>query len=88
MSSQNSLDEQEFKKLVELLSTRKDELEGRITIDSVRVSLAELGLSELLVDNDIEEVRKQVNREFRRRQLKSYTIFGIILTILIAPLAA
>lgn len=88
VSSKNSLNEQEFKKLVELLSKRKDEIEGRITIDSVRLSLAELGLSELLVDKDIEEVRKQVNKEFRKRQLRNYTVFGLILTIFISPLAA
>lgn len=88
MSSKSSLNEQEFKKLVELLSRRKDELEGRITIDSVRISLAELGLSELLVDSDIEEVRKQVSKEFKRRQFRNYATFGLILTLLIFPLGA
>ena len=55
--SKNSLSEDEFKKLVERLSQRRNELEGRITIDSVRESLVELGLSDLLRENDIEEVR-------------------------------
>lgn len=70
MSLKQGLNEDEFKKLVEILSQRKQEREGIITIDAVRDSLIELGLSELLVESDIEEVRNQVNREFKRRQLR------------------
>ncbi|NEQ36760.1 MAG: hypothetical protein F6K40_10910 [Okeania sp. SIO3I5] len=86
--SKNSLSEDEFKRLVERLSHRRNELEGRITIDSVRQSLLELGLSDLLRENDIEEVSKQVSREFQRRQWKNYFGFALILIILVAPLAA
>ncbi|NES64696.1 MAG: hypothetical protein F6K24_05255 [Okeania sp. SIO2D1] len=86
--SKKSLSEDEFKRLVERLSHRRNELEGRITIDSVRESLAELGLSDLLRENDIEEVSKQVSREFQRRQWKNYFGFALIVIILVAPLAA
>jgi len=86
--SKNSLSEDEFKRLVERLSHRRNELEGRITIDSVRQSLLELGLSDLLRENDIEEVSRQVSREFQRRQWQNYFTFAIILIIVVAPLAA
>ncbi|NES92399.1 hypothetical protein [Okeania sp. SIO2B9] len=86
--AKNSLSEDEFKKLVERLSHRRNELEGRITIDSVRETLAELGLSDLLRENDIEEVRKQVSREFQKRQWQNYFTFAVILIIVVAPLAA
>ncbi|NEP76828.1 MAG: hypothetical protein F6K17_23440 [Okeania sp. SIO3C4] len=83
------MSEDEFKNLVETLYDRRNELEeGRITIDSVRESLVELGLSDLLRENDIEEVSKQVSREFRRRQWKNYFNFAMILIILVFPLAA
>lgn len=81
----NSLSEDEFKKLVERLSQRRNELEGRITIDSVRESLVELGLSNLLRENDIEEVCKQVSRELKKRQWKNYLTFAMILIGLVAP---
>ena len=86
--SKNTLSEDEFKKLVERLSHRRNELEGRITIDSVRESLIELGLSDLLRENDIEEVRKQVNKELRKRQWKNYFTFAMILIGLVAPSSA
>ncbi len=88
MSYKQGLNEDEFKKLVKILSQRKEEREEIITIDTVRDSLRELDLSELMVDSDIEEVRKQVNREFKRRQRKNYLIFGLILIILTNPAAA
>ncbi|NEN90355.1 MAG: hypothetical protein F6K48_16150 [Okeania sp. SIO3H1] len=83
------MSEDEFKNLVETLYDRRNELEeGRITIDSVRESLIELGLSDLLGESDIEEVYQQVSREFRRRQWKNYFNFAMILIILVFPLAA
>ena len=86
--TKNSLSEDEFKKLVERLSHRRNELEGRITIDSVRESLIELGLSDLLRENDIEEVCKQVSRELKKRQWKNYFTFAMILIGLVAPSSA
>lgn len=88
MSLKQGLNEDEFQKLVEVLSRRKEKREGIITNDAVRDSLSELGLSELLVENDIEEVRKQVNRELKQQQRKNYFIFGLILVLLTTPLAA
>ncbi|WP_293061107.1 hypothetical protein [Okeania sp. SIO2B3] len=43
MNLKNSLSEDEFNSLIELLSKRRDEFEGRITIDSVKEGLRELG---------------------------------------------
>ena len=88
MSLKDSLSEDEFKKLVERLSDRRNELEGRITINSVRDSLAELGLSHLLRENDLEEVSKQVSREFKKQQRQNYFNLALILIIIVAPLAA
>ena len=88
MSLKQGLNEDEFEKLVELLSRRKEEREGIITDDVVRNSLIELGLSELLIENDIEEVRQQVNRELKKQQRKNYFIFGLILILVTTPLAA
>ncbi|GGA49025.1 MAG: hypothetical protein F6K48_33325 [Okeania sp. SIO3H1] len=48
MNLKNSLSEDELNSLIERLSKRRDELEGRITIDSVKESLKELGLSAVL----------------------------------------
>ncbi|NES87349.1 MAG: hypothetical protein F6K63_14895 [Moorea sp. SIO1G6] len=84
----NSLSEEQFQALVERLSKRKDELEGRITIESVKDSLRELGLSDLLLENDIDDVCKQMNRELKMRQWKNYLKFALILIILTAPLSA
>ncbi|NET81512.1 MAG: hypothetical protein F6J94_05955 [Moorea sp. SIO1F2] len=84
----NSLTEEQFQGLVERLSKRKNELEGRITIETVKDSLRELGLSDLLRENDIDEVCKQMNRELRMRQWTNYFKFALILMILTAPLAA
>jgi len=84
----NSLTEEQFQGLVERLSKRKNELDGRITIETVKDSLKELGLSGLLRENDIDEVCKQMNRELRMRQWTNYFKFALILIILTAPLAA
>ncbi|NES70114.1 MAG: hypothetical protein F6K24_35330 [Okeania sp. SIO2D1] len=89
MNLKNSLSEDEFNRLIELLSKRRDDLEGRITNDSIKESLKELGLLHLFSENDdIKEVRKQVSREFARKQWKSQLTQSIILIILIAPLSA
>ena len=84
----NSLSEEQFQALVERLSKRKNDLEGRITIETVKDSLKELGLSGLLRENDIDEVCKQMNRELRMRQWTNYFKFALILMILTPPLAA
>ncbi|NEO25062.1 MULTISPECIES: hypothetical protein [Moorena] len=84
----NSLTEEQFQGLVERLSKRKNELEGRITIETVKDSLRELGLSDLLLENDIDEVCKQMNRELKMRQWTNYFKFALILMILTAPLSA
>ncbi|NEO36325.1 MAG: hypothetical protein F6J90_08330 [Moorea sp. SIOASIH] len=84
----NSLTEEQFQGLVERLSKRKNELEGRITIETVKDSLRELGLSDLLLENDIDEVCKQMNRELKMRQWTNYFKFALILIILTAPLSA
>ncbi|NEP78060.1 MAG: hypothetical protein F6K39_07645 [Okeania sp. SIO3B3] len=88
MNLKNSLSEDELNSLIELLYKRRDELEGRITIDSVKESLKELGLLHLFSENDIKEVRKQVSREFARKQRKIQLTQAIILIIIIAPLSA
>ncbi|NEO56379.1 MAG: pentapeptide repeat-containing protein [Okeania sp. SIO3B5] len=88
ISLKNSLSKDKFKNLVETLSGRRNQLEGRSTIDSVQESLVELGLSDVLRKNDIEEISKQVSREFKKRQWKNYLNFALILIIFVAPLAA
>ncbi|MEM1170873.1 MAG: hypothetical protein AAGJ08_17785 [Cyanobacteria bacterium P01_H01_bin.35] len=88
MNLKKSLSEDEFKRLIERLSQRRDELEGRITIDSVKESLRDLGLSDLLLENDIEEVSKQVSREFARQQWKNRLLQALILIIITNPFAA
>ncbi|NEO54082.1 MAG: hypothetical protein F6K54_13935 [Okeania sp. SIO3B5] len=88
MNLKNSLSEDELNSLIERLSKRRDELEGRVTIDSVKESLKELGLLHLFSENDIKEVRKQVSREFARKQWKNQFTLAIILIIIIAPLSA
>ncbi|NER06825.1 MAG: hypothetical protein F6K17_31720 [Okeania sp. SIO3C4] len=82
------MSEDELNSLIELLYKRRDELEGRITIDSVKESLKELGLLHLFSENDIKEVRKQVSRELARKQWKNQLTQAIILIIIIAPLSA
>ncbi|GGA49039.1 hypothetical protein [Okeania sp. KiyG1] len=88
MNLKNSLSEDELNSLIERLSKRKDELEGRITIHSVKESLKKLGLLHLFSENDIKEVRKQVSREFARKQWKSQLTLALRLIIVIAPLSA
>ena len=65
MVLKDGLSDDEFKKLIERLSYRKQYNQEVVTLDTVKESLQELGLSDLLMDNDIEEVRKQVNKEFK-----------------------
>ncbi|NET86774.1 MAG: hypothetical protein F6K45_01440 [Kamptonema sp. SIO1D9] len=84
MTFKNSISENEYNKLIETLSYRQKELERRITIDEVRGTLREMGLLELLRENDIKEVRKEVNREFKGQQRRKYFISASILTILVA----
>ena len=88
MSYKKDLTEEELNKLIEILSQRKSDTEGRVSLAEVRESLRQLGLSEFWEENDIEKVKKQVSREMKKRQFKNYLIFGLILTALIAPLSA
>jgi hypothetical protein len=41
-----------------------------------------------LVDSDIQEVRKQVNKEFKKQQRKKYLIFASVLLVLTVPFSA
>jgi hypothetical protein len=88
MSSKKDLTEEELNKLIEILSQRKSDTEGRVSLTEVRDSLTQLGLSELLEQNDIEKVKKQVSREMKKRQFKNYLVFSLILTAIVAPLSA
>ena len=90
MSSKKDLTEEELNKLIEILSQRKSDTEGRVSLTEVEVqdSLTQLGLSEFCEQNDIEKVKKQVSREMKKRQFKNYLIFGLILTAIVAPLSA
>ncbi|WP_287686161.1 MULTISPECIES: hypothetical protein [unclassified Microcystis] len=88
MVLKDGLSDDEFKKLIERLSYRKQYNQEVVTLDTVKESLQELGLSDLLMDNDIEEVRKQVNKEFKKQQRKNYLIFACVLLALTAPLSA
>lgn len=88
MSSKKDLTEEELNKLIEILSQRKSDTEGRVSLTEVRDSLTQLGLSEFWEQNDIEKVKKQVSREMKKRQFKNYLVFGLILTAIVAPLSA
>lgn len=88
MSSKQSLTEEELNQLIEMLSQRKSDHEGRTTLLEVRESLTQLGLAEFWQENDIEKVQKQVNRAMKRRIFKNYFVFGLILTMIVAPLSA
>ncbi|WP_430015596.1 hypothetical protein ACQY1X_08720 [Microcystis protocystis FBCC-A270] len=88
MVLKDGLSDDEFKKLIERLSYRKQYNQEVITLDAVKESLQELGLSDLLMDNDIEEVRRQVNKEFKKQQRKNYLIFASVLLVLTIPLSA
>ncbi|MFM7791335.1 MAG: hypothetical protein ACKO90_25610, partial [Microcystis panniformis] len=88
MVLKDGLSDDEFKKLIERLSYRKQYNQEVITLDAVKESLQELGLSDLLMDNDIEEVRRQVNKEFNKQQRKNYLIFAAVLLVLTVPLSA
>ena len=88
MNSKKDLTEEEVNKLIEILSQRKSDTEGRVSLTEVRDSLTQLGLSEFWEQNDIEKVKKQVSREMKKRQFKNYLVFGLILTAIVAPLSA
>lgn len=88
MISKKDLTEEELNKLIEILSQRKSDTEGRVSLTEVQDSLTQLGLSEFCEQNDIEKVKKQVSREMKKRQFKNYLIFGLILTAIVAPLSA
>ena len=88
MVLKDGLSDDEFKKLIERLPYRKQYNQEVITLDAVKESLQELGLSDLLMDNDIEEVRRQVNKEFKKQQRKNYLIFASVLLVLTIPLSA
>ncbi|NEO35925.1 MAG: hypothetical protein F6J90_06130 [Moorea sp. SIOASIH] len=88
LTKNNSLTEEQFDRLVQRLSKRKDEMEGRITIKAVMDILRDLELSHLLLENDIDEVCKQMNRESKMRQWQNSFKFALILIIVTAPLFA
>jgi cell division protein FtsB len=88
MSSKKSLSEEELNKLIEILSQRKSDNEGRVSLEEVRASLSQLGLSDFWEESDIEKVKKQVSKEMKKRQFQSYLFFGLVLTAIIAPLSA
>ncbi|NEQ87412.1 MAG: hypothetical protein F6K26_47585 [Moorea sp. SIO2I5] len=84
--SKNSLIKEQLQELVKLLSKRKNEVEGKIPIKVVMDILRELGLSDLLLENDIDDVCKQMDRESKMQKWKNYFNFALILIILTAPL--
>lgn len=87
MTLKDGLTDEEFTKLVERLSSRKQQDQELINPDLVNESLTELGLSHLLTDSDIEEVRKQVDRELKKQQRRKNLTFTFILLAITIPLS-
>ncbi|NEO20361.1 MULTISPECIES: hypothetical protein [unclassified Moorena] len=88
ITKNNSLTQEQLEELVKRLSKRKNELHGRIPITAVMDILTDLELSDLLIENDIDEVCEPMDRESKTQTWQNSFKFALILIIVTAPLFA
>lgn len=85
MISKQGISEKEFDKLTHLLSKRKKQNQGLLTITVVRETLSEVGLIDYFTDEDLEIVRNQINEEFQKRKSRRSRLFTLAVGTILTP---